>query len=632
MNGAQPFYILAAVSSAMPALHLSSSSTLDLFPQCGKKYDAASDVLTINPSAEEEERMHAAMTAKRLAEPPKKSKKRKAKDDAGVEGDAPATKKKAAAPSTNPSVAAVSKAVVDSRAKEEAKRKSEMPEMVKSLYGKDLPKKKETFMTMGTFTRRNHLGIKFQNSASYGHFERLYDAPRAFDAASFAPLNTLDALGDTKYTTFGHPAFPNHSVRVKKTNFCDPTVNSYTGYIDIEARHLFFYFFESRNNPDSDDVVFWTNGGPGGSSAMGLFMELGPCRIVDEKGPTFHPESWNSNANIFFIDQPIGVGFSYAEFGEYVSTTEEAAQDVAAFVAIFFENFTKFKGRGFHFSGESYAGRYLPLFAAAVYDKNPKLIELGMTPINLSSVMIGNGMTDFYSMIPAYAEFQCTNASVAPVQSISACVKMKQMLPRCLRWFKSSCIDHFDLIDCNAAIDICHDAVEVPFTLTGRSPYDISKACEGEHDETLCYPATLHVRDYLSRPDVRTMLGVDPSVREKFVIADPAINAAFGVTVDIGHPTVDHIAALLERGVRVLIYVGSYDWVCNWLGNMKWTLDMEWSGKEAFGKMALVDWMVNGTSVGKMRNAKGFTFATVPYDKPAESLEMVKRWMSDQPL
>ena len=154
-------------------------------------------------------------------------------------------------------------------------------------------------------------------------------------------------------------------------------------------RHLFFYFFESRNNPDTDDVIFWTNGGPGGSSSMGLFMELGPCRISNANGTTFHPESWNSNANIFFIDQPVGVGFSYAEHGESVGTTEEAAKDVAAFVAIFFAHFSKFQGRGLHMTGESYGGRYIPLFAAEVYDQNAKLVEAGMAPISLTSIMIG---------------------------------------------------------------------------------------------------------------------------------------------------------------------------------------------------------------------------------------------------
>jgi carboxypeptidase C (cathepsin A) len=36
---------------------------------------------------------------------------------------------------------------------------------------------------------------------------------------------------------------------------------TYTGYVDTEAKHLFFWFFESRNSPDEDDVVLWVNGG-----------------------------------------------------------------------------------------------------------------------------------------------------------------------------------------------------------------------------------------------------------------------------------------------------------------------------------------------------------------------------------
>ena len=35
-------------------------------------------------------------------------------------------------------------------------------------------------------------------------------------------------------------------------------------------------------------------------------------------------------------------------------TTLEAGEDIAAFMAIFFEHFTKFKGRALHLAGESY--------------------------------------------------------------------------------------------------------------------------------------------------------------------------------------------------------------------------------------------------------------------------------------
>jgi hypothetical protein len=49
-----------------------------------------------------------------------------------------------------------------------------------------------------------------------------------------------------------------------------------------------------------------------------------------------------------------GLSFFYISYHGSQSTSEEAARDIAAFVAIFFENFPSFKGRAFHMAGESY--------------------------------------------------------------------------------------------------------------------------------------------------------------------------------------------------------------------------------------------------------------------------------------
>lgn len=64
------------------------------------------------------------------------------------------------------------------------------------------------------------------------------------------------------------------SLRYKSNDLCETSdgVKSYSGYIDIaENKHLFFWFFESRNDPSSDPVTMWLNGGPGADSLSGLF-------------------------------------------------------------------------------------------------------------------------------------------------------------------------------------------------------------------------------------------------------------------------------------------------------------------------------------------------------------------------
>ncbi|OBZ78169.1 Carboxypeptidase Y [Grifola frondosa] len=463
--------------------------------------------------------------------------------------------------------------------------------------------------------------------------------PQQPDAHLFTPLEDLKLLSDSEFTSLSHPSFPRHGVRIKRSNWCDGTVQAYTGYIDIEARHLFFYFFESRSDPDKDDVIFWTNGGPGGSSSMGLLMELGPCKVTGPNQTEYNPYSWNEQANIFFIDQPVSVGYSYAEYGESVGTTQEAAKDVAAFVAIFFENFAKFKGRPFHMAGQSYGGRYIPLFASTIYDQNARLIEAGMSTVNLTSIMIGNGCTDVIGMMPAYYDMQCKNITVAPVQRIDSCVRMRQALPRCEKRLKESCSDQFDLIDCQAANAFCKAEIVDPFIATGYNPFDVSRLCEGEMMDTFCYSITKMINAYLNRADVRSMLGVDPAIGN-YSTYSPEVGQAFAASLDkFSFPAQYYIAGLLERGVRALIYAGANDWICNWVGNERMTLELEWTGQQTFRAQPLRAWNVDGKTAGLTRSTGGFTFATiygaghmVPYDMPAESLELVKRWLAAEDL
>ncbi|CAA7266372.1 unnamed protein product [Cyclocybe aegerita] len=130
--------------------------SLDLCPQCGTKYSPKEDVILVNPSREEENNLRIAMERKRLNEPAGKKKLKKRKNEGGVDEGEPPTKKGSAAstaPSINPTVVGSSRAVVSQLAMEEAKRKASMSDAVKSLYGDGKPNKKETFMTMGTFTR-----------------------------------------------------------------------------------------------------------------------------------------------------------------------------------------------------------------------------------------------------------------------------------------------------------------------------------------------------------------------------------------------------------------------------------------------------------------------------------------------
>ncbi|KAF7353794.1 Carboxypeptidase [Mycena venus] len=429
----------------------------------------------------------------------------------------------------------------------------------------------------------------------------------------FEQSETLSSTQDP-YMVLEHEAFPHHSVRIKPVKgFCDPTVNSYAGYIDMGARHLFFYYFESRNEPAKDDVILWLNGGPGASASLGLFFELGPCKIISDTETVYNKHSWNSNSNMLFIDQPVGVAFSYAEYGETVgvpSILPESPMGVDMFL----------------------------FFAAEVYDQNRRLVQEGMTPLNLVSIMLGNGCSDRYHTITSYHDMQCSTFAGPPIQSISVCTQMKLALPRCQQALRTHCEDTFDMINCRAAQSFCADMLQTPFELTGKSVYDMRTECIGEVRDTLCYPATKQIANYLNLPSTRATLGIDLSYPNISMVGW-AVNEAFSASGDVHKSSTLYIAALLDHGVRVLIYAGTYDLACNFVANDRVARELEWYGQRHFSAQPLHDWIVDGQPAGETRAFGGLTFATLrdaghqaPYDRPVEALALINRWLADVPL
>ena len=241
---------------------------------------------------------------------------------------------------------------------------------------------------------------------------------------------------DQQWSIFSHPSFPKYAIRVKDSNeICDSSVNQKVGYLDVaEGKHFFFCefflprsssgFFESRNQPKTDPLLLWLNGGPGCSSLTGLLMELGPCRVNPKgNGTTLNPYSWNTNANIIFLDQPVEVGFSYSDNGKFPTNSDSAAEDVYAFLQIFLSTFKQFAQNDFHVTGESYAGHYIPAIGRQIDESNELHAKDGsIVQVQLKSLAIGNGLTDPLIQYKEYPEMACDEKCRLPLtKSLISC-------------------------------------------------------------------------------------------------------------------------------------------------------------------------------------------------------------------
>lgn len=413
--------------------------------------------------------------------------------------------------------------------------------------------------------------------------------------AAQLPFHVLDELHSSRYedstiSTLKHPSLPAHSLRVTqpKASLCerDSKARTWSGYLDVDldklwehhethglkmsaqeekrmqdhpkgvTEHFYFWAFESRGDPVKDPAMLWLNGGPGCSSFTGLLMELGPCNAGPANGTEgphteWNPWSWNNNATMIFLDQPIGVGYSYSSWTNQsredpaparIFDTPSSARDASAFLHLLSlhskDVFSGPDGKGlpeFHMAGESYAGRYLPLTAAQVLVDNEVAIahpERGLQPLPLKSILIGNGITSPKHQFPAYISYACdNNHGFGTFLSEEQCASMKADLPTCLALTEkcNSTPDpraEYDVLACKLALQYCEGKLSTPWYETGRSAYDWRHMGDYEEEEW--------VGAFLNANSTKKALGVDAHTGDKhdgnFIGCSDAVGKHFEVS------------------------------------------------------------------------------------------------------
>lgn len=404
-------------------------------------------------------------------------------------------------------------------------------------------------------------------------------------------------------------------------DFCDST-KQLSGYFKImgsKSKNYFYWFFESRGSPSSDPLIIWLTGGPGCSSTLALLLENGPCSVNDDLSLKKNPYSWTERANVMWIDQPVGVGFSYGDKSEYDTSEKEVGNDMYHFVQEFLQAKPEYQTLPFYVFGESYAGHYVPAIAHRIFSGNQQ--KEGPLEINLKGFGIGNGLTDPQVQYKYYPDMAYNNTYGIKAVSYPVYVAMKAAVAPCVAMI-ASC--QTTKAACLAAQTFCNAALVAPYSMSGLNVYDIRSKCE---HWPMCYDFS-HIEKFLRLESTLQKLHVS-SKSAKWQSCNMEVHAGF--SFDWMKNFQQLVAPMLEAGIKGLVYAGDADFIVNWMGCKAWTLQLPWSQHDDFLAAEDKAWVVDGQKVGRIRQVGPFAFQQVyeaghmvPLDQPKIALAMLK--------
>ncbi|KAH0551322.1 Cell death protease [Trichoglossum hirsutum] len=417
-----------------------------------------------------------------------------------------------------------------------------------------------------------------------------------------------------------------------------PLLKMHAGHIEVDAAsngNLFFWHFQNRHIANRQRTVIWLNGGPGCSSMDGALMELGPYRLKDNAHLEYNPGSWDEFANLLFVDQPVGTGFSYVNSDSYLHDLDQMAEQFVIFLEKFFSIFPEYMHDDLYISGESYAGQHIPYIARAILDRNKQNPDHIW---NIKGLLIGNGWIS-----PAhqytYLSYSYKHGLVQRGSEVASRIEAQQSV------CESMLSKH--IASGNLSVDEpqCEAILQSILAETSKGAGEAS-VCINMYDVRLrdTYPSCgmnwppdlKDMTPYLRQPDVLEALHVNTEKRTGWQECSGAVGSAFRARNS--KPSFDLLPGLLAN-MPILLFSGDQDLICNYMGTEELIHNMEWNGGKGFetspGTWApRRSWTFEGEPAGIYQEARNLTYVLfynsshmVPFDYPRRTRDMLDRFI-----
>ena len=362
---------------------------------------------------------------------------------------------------------------------------------------------------------------------------------------------------------------------------------------------------------------------------IGLFQENGPCHFVNgQSTPSLNPYSFNEYANMLYIDQPIGVGFSYGS--DSVTSTVTAAPYVWKLLQAFYTQFPQYENRDFGIFTESYGGHYGPEFADYFEQQNAAITAKSVTGQNINLVALGinNGWFDATLQEKAYVDFSLNNSYHALITQSQYDSYLNTYDTECAPAL-TQCQNTGSDTDCVNSVNTCYNGIEGPLSQSGD--FDVYDIRAPSNDPS---PPQTYTK-YLSDPTVVKAIGAKSAYQE----CPNAPYQKFATTGDNARSFLSQLSDVVKSGVTTVVWAGDADWICNWYGGLAAADAVSFSGQNQFTASELAPYNVAGAQGGTFKTVSNFSFLRVfgaghevPFYTPQLALQVFRQTMQKLPL